>query len=359
MTAMLVVDGVALFLLFMSMVALYRGLRDTSASRRLTNLLYPLSQFLFLGFSMVSLLFVSDVPHKDSYALLLAVCAVLCAVVDVALFRNLREAEDEMLYRERSRMLQDQLRAQQRHFDTLVNDVRTASRLNSVMDEQLDQLQAALDRRDADEVRELTAAAARSLPKRNTFCGHKAVDALCAVKIPAMVESGIECSCEISIGEDCPLQSDELCALFANILDNAANACQAVPRGSRWVWLHAHVVVGCLVIDSRNVMAPPEANGRVKHHASDRIRGHGVEGESCGSGAEDGRRDRRAADEPRGRGLAEHGWGLAIIRRIVARHGGECSTDQGRGEDGHHWFSIHIVIPYTTQTGGVISETRL
>ena len=60
------------------------------------------------------------------YALLLAAFAVLCAMGDVVLFRNLAEAEKALLYRERRARLEWQLYAQRRHLRTLHRELDKA-----------------------------------------------------------------------------------------------------------------------------------------------------------------------------------------------------------------------------------------
>ncbi|HJE20972.1 MAG TPA: hypothetical protein K8V31_01740, partial [Bifidobacterium pullorum] len=237
MIAAAVADGLAFALLLLSSVRLIGGLEGTTVGRRAVNMLYPLSQMAFIGYNMVSLHLGGDVRYRVPYALLLAAFAVLCAMGDVALFRNLAEAEKALLYRERRARLERQLYAQRRHLRTLHRELDKAMAVDEVIETRLAEARTALARRDADAVYAWCADLSARLPRCRAFCRHKAVDALCATIIPALRRDGVACDLDIDLDDDCPLPSAELCALFANLLDNAGTACLALPRDRRWMTL--------------------------------------------------------------------------------------------------------------------------
>ena len=176
---------------------------------------------------------------------------------DVALFRNLAEAERALLYRERRARLEQQLHAQRRHLRMLRRELDKAMAVDEVIETRLAEARTALACRDADAVYAWCADLSARLPRCRAFCRHKAVDALCATIIPALRRDGVACDLDIDLDDDCPLSSAELCALFANLLDNAGTACLALPRDRRWMTLRAHVVLDCLVIETRNAAASP------------------------------------------------------------------------------------------------------
>lgn len=319
MTAVLVAAALSGAVLAASTVLLFRRLAGAPLGRRLVNCLYPLSQLAFIEFNMAALLVAPDARYRVPYALLLAVCAMLCAVVDAALFRSLEEAEREMLYRERSRLLTWQLRAQRRHFDELRRDLRAADRVDAGIADDLARVRGALEAHDADAVCELARSACEALPESRAFCERRAVDALFSVKIPAMQAEGIACSCDLDVDDSCTLTDVELCALFANLLDNAAEACRRLPEGDRWMRIEARRTLGCLFVETRNAAGAPPSLRRPP-----------------GGGARRGRR------------LAAHGWGLSIIRRIAERHDGTFEVERGVSPDGGHWFEARAMLPSMT-----------
>lgn len=319
MVAAAIADGVAFALLLASSVRLIGGLEGAAVGRRALNALYPLSQMVFIGYNMASLHLGGDDRYRVPYALLLAGLAVLCAIVDVSLFRNLAEAEDALLYRERRTRLERQLRAQRRHFRTLRRELDQAMSVDDAIEARLAEVRAALARRDADAVCAWCADLSARLPRCRAFCRHKAVDALCATIVPALRRDGVTCDLAIELDDDCPLPSAELCALFSNLLDNAAAACLALPSDRRWMTLRAHVVLDCLVVEARNATSSTPRRRRVN------------------AAARSGR-------------FGRHGWGLSIIRRIAERRGGTLDVSRGVSPNGGAWFAARVVVPCPAQS---------
>ncbi|WP_436471667.1 hypothetical protein [Bifidobacterium pullorum] len=134
------------------------------------NMLYPLSQMAFIGYNMVSLHLGGDVRYRVPYALLLAVLAVLCAIGDVALFRNLAEAERALLYRERRARLEQQLHAQRRHLRMLRRELDKAMAVDDVIETRLAEVRTALACRDAETVYAWCADLSARLPRCRAFC---------------------------------------------------------------------------------------------------------------------------------------------------------------------------------------------
>lgn len=125
--------------------------------------------------------------------------------------------------------------------------------------------------------------------ERRGFCDHRIVDALLTAKVDACECAGIAVSCTLDIPDDLLVPGVELCAVFSNLLDNALRACE-------------------------------EVHSTEKREASIEIKAH-VAGES----------KTRRGHEFRGRGLAEHGWGLSILGAIAQRRDGSLHTECADG----------------------------
>lgn len=278
------------------MVVLARGFRGISPGRLAINLLFPFSQLCIIVF----LFYYTVVYELPTWVfLLVVVIGLLCGPVDLALFRALREAEERELSRERVRLLEEQLHAQEEYLERLSADVEEARRIREDVAGSLAEVDELLDRREAKQVsHELKHAMDSMDAARKRYCEHQVVDALVSMKAKACEEAGIRLTLDMALPEGVSLPSVELCAVFSNLLDNAIKACEAVPEGGRFIALEARVEAGYLVTRMENSCASAESSGR---HRTAAKRGHG---------------------------LSEHGWGLVILQSLAARHDGKLEASQ-------------------------------
>ena len=246
----------------------------------------------------------------DSFLGLMAdVCLLLSSAALPLLMRRLLRAADEERDLRQAETLADQVSAQERHLDQMRESLEVARQLRADMREQALAARAELDAR-AGEAGE-TPAAGQTLRemgqdlrgRSERLCANPVVDALLAMKAEACRERGVELRCEAPLPEELPLESAELCAVYANMLDNAIHACEALPEGRRAVSLQTYVSHGMLV-------------ARVRNSCPER-------GDGAGKAAAGGRRRRHE----RASGLAEHGWGLVILEELAREHDGELQTE--------------------------------
>ena len=287
--------GVALFMCAV-MAVLARRLRDVSLDRLLINLLFPFSQLCIVAF-----LLYCTIAYELPLWMFVAVVVVglLCGPVDLVLFKALRESEGRELSRERVRLLEEQLKAQEDYLQRLSADIDEARRIREGVASELEDVGALLDRQEAE-------AASRGLLKavdmmdagRMRTCGHQVVDALVSMKAALCEEQGIHLTLELALSDDLALPSVELCAVFSNMLDNAIHACADVPADERFIELKAQVEAGYLAVHMENSCVPNASAAR------------------------------RSARRPRGARLPEHGWGLGILDTLATRHDGKLETAQ-------------------------------
>lgn len=87
------------------------------------------------------------------------------------------------------------------------------------------------------------------------------VNALLAARLGPAREKGVRVECSASVPQALPIADADLCTLLANALDNAAEACERLPRGAdRFIRLDL-AVRGELLILSCSNSAPPRASG--------------------------------------------------------------------------------------------------
>ncbi|MBM6908299.1 MULTISPECIES: GHKL domain-containing protein [Collinsella] len=291
--------------LAVSTVYLWWLLRELPLARRAVNLLMPASQILFVASAFLLR------PHFaawEAVALLAAAMGVVCACLNPLFFRSLLDAERAGIEAERAALLEDQVAAQE-HYALLMRRTQAeGDRVRTELDAQLAQVEAALATGDdAAALTHLAGAAEVVRTPDDRFCEHPVVDALLAAKAAWCAEEGVELDADATVPGDLATPDVELCALFANALDNAVHACTALPTGKRWIRLYAHPAQGYFLLEVENPVAAPDTSGR---------EGAGRETDAArhGTGA-----------------LPRHGLGLAIMRQIVERRDGDlaCTRENG------------------------------
>lgn len=282
--------------------------RAAGLSRRLAVVLFPLSQAAIVA-TLCAFAATSDAGLPFSLA---ASCAgVACAAADAALLRALIVVGERELQEERARFLREELAEQEGRLASARAEARRAEELRQGFEARLRDVEREL--RDGS-----PAAVARSLDEAGgalgggsrRLCAHRVVDAVVATKARAFEDSGVPASFRLDVPPDLPFSNVDMCALLSNVLDNALRACGAVAPERRFVEVRARTAAGLFVLEVRNARAE-------------------------GAGADDG-----AQAASRGRGLAEHGWGLAIVADVARRSGGTLETAAESGS-----FRTTVVLP--------------
>lgn len=285
-------------------LALVFGMPDVPLRRRFVNLLYPLSQLAILAF--LGGCFVHfELPWWTGAVV--AALAVACSAGNVALFKALYAAERRDIARTRMRLLQEQVELQRAHAEELSRDIAASQESLARVDAELARAAEQLARREAPAASQtLRRAADLVAAGRSRLCEHRVVDALVAGKRRACAEAGIAFDCDLAVPDDLDLPDTDLCAVFANLLDNAIAACRAAQPEQRFVDVTAFVRGGFLVVRVRN---------------------------GCAA-ADGGRRAGAAALPARVEGkLPEHGWGTLILASVAKSHGGAFEAHR-EGADG-------------------------
>lgn len=358
---MSVLDGALLaltqFPLIVAAVALPRILQTTHRKRIVLHALFPLSQAAFIGLQMLYAI------HNDdwTYAAVLVCCSFICAIIGTTLVRHLVAAQMREEETNRVRLLEVQTEAQRRRMEELRQEsigVRDDYRRFLA---RLDRLDDDL-RRGSDEHHAQIAIhdAADALCAHTTrFCDNLAVDALLSMKMQEAQRNGIDLHCDAQVGKVTPLSDVELCAVFANLCDNALHACERIGTAgadeSAGTCESDCAAEGCGAYDAsaaESTVNSEAAEGTINAKAADvrrpwiRVRARIDESHcivnvtnSCAMGTrgrfhqgghfhlgerfDSGGRFRR-------RSIPEHGWGLQILDSIAAKHGGTFSSARVR-----------------------------
>lgn len=215
----------------------------------------------------------------DLLLLLVALLTSLGLLWAVAVLARQQELEQATRFYEMNRLYYQNLEQEQLQVRCLRHDMANHLQTMTALPEP--------------ELREYLAGLVHSpaLSHGRSFCENRVVDVVLASKKAVMEQNGIEAEIEASVPEQLPLSDAELCALFANSLDNAVEACRKLPEEKRRVTVRARTDKGLFVLRVQN----PE------HESSRWNNGLPV------------------TTKP---DAGSHGFGLSGIREIAARYGG-------------------------------------
>lgn len=147
------------------------------------------------------------------------------------------------------------------------------------------------------------------------FCENSVVNIVMASKEAAMKQNGISTEIEVSVPEGLPVQDADLCAVFANSLDNAVEACAKLPEDRRKISVRARTEKGLFVLQIRN-----------------------------SAGGNPVWKDGMPVTTKRN--AEAHGLGIAGIREIAARYGGSTEITEKGGQ-----FSLLVFFPLNDGKG--------
>lgn len=289
--------------LFVALASLPRMLRNVRRVRVVTHALFPLSQAAFIGLQMAYALDARDWP----YVAALAVCSLICAGIDVLLVRHLVASEQRDMQDNRVRLLDVQTEAQRRRMREFRAETQSVHADYARFVERLDQIDTDLRNGASEQTVERSIQSASSAFCSHTvrMCENLAVDALLAMKTQDARRQGIDVQCDVRVSQHTPLSDVELCAVFANLCDNAIHACVQMPGlggGDRdaWMCVRARADARQCVVNVTNAYRADAADDGGPHRA---------EYVDFGDAS-----------------IPKHGWGLSILESIAAQHGGECTS---------------------------------
>jgi len=111
--------------------------------------------------------------------------------------------------------------------------------------------------------------------------GNRVVDALLYQKRKMAEEKGILWECDVQIPRQSGIHEFDLCVLFGNILDNAAEACERLQRRETkkglqpFIHVHAGTVKKCFLLEVKNSMAVAKQPGS-GHREKKNPQEHGI-----------------------------------------------------------------------------------
>lgn len=159
------------------------------------------------------------------------------------------------------------------------------------------------------------------------YSGDATVNAVLTAKESLMRQKEISFYVKVDIPEELPLEKADICALFANGLDNAMEACEKLPREKREVNLTARTGKGMLAVCVKN----PYAVGAAEEQDAGR-RGNTAE--------EQGETAAKTILRTTKKDTANHGYGLRSIREVVKKYDGNMEIEREEGQ-----FTLFCYLP--------------
>lgn len=147
------------------------------------------------------------------------------------------------------------------------------------------------------------------------YCDNPVVNAVLSAKSSLMEEAQIQTELMISLHGEMPLSDVDLCALFANSLDNAIEASLKLPTPQRKIELRAAIDKGFFILKLSNAMEEPLIMQEGKITTS--------------------KKDKQL-----------HGYGLAGLRDIAKRYKGSLHIEHDKKE-----FRLLVIIPLFNPPG--------
>ena len=284
-----------------SATLLGRRLRGRPRAYCLVNLLFPAAQLM-----AVALTAWATVAFSASavYSLVTSALGMVAAGCNAFLFADVADMQGREAAAAFTDQAAKQLEAQREHLLAVQDAAEDAERIRGTVGAGLDAAERAIHAGDTNAAREaLEHLVARIPAKGASWCRNPALDALFSAKAAQAREAGVAFEAQVSLPGSLPLPDAEMCAVLANLIDNALAACEALPESEsrRFVRVSATERAGFVALAVRNPVA-------------------------TGSRLPSERREKRWQLRASA-SLPEHGWGIEIAEDIARAHEGSLAFE--------------------------------
>lgn len=293
--------------------AMPQNSRPTLRSRKLWFLIDLLS-LMPLGASFAALALTQPIPlglNLDPFRepLLVQNERVLLIVLSLSVIATLVILAAVMVLSHHEKLVEEQTlwQIRRQYYENLDESQKQVRRLRHDMANHLTVLASLEDTAMRQYLEQLACSPAMQSGQR--YCENPVVNAVLSAKSSMMEEAQIQTELAISLGIQTPLSDVDLCALFANGLDNAIEASLKLPVAQRKIELRAAIDKGFFVLKLSNAM-----EGDILMQ----------EGQIATS-----KKDKQL-----------HGYGLAALRDIAERHKGSLHIEHEKNE-----FRLLVIIP--------------
>lgn len=236
------------FLLWMLVLFMNRYKNRLHGSEWALYMLFPLSQYLLLfGWLRVCL---SEMTFPRAGYVIAAM--LVCMAADVALYIAVRGMAQRSELKVRNDILSAQIDRQKEHYAAITAQYETIRRMRHDIAKHLYTMQALLHaERYQDAAAYLSEVSAQTqVQERLGVCENPIVDAYIFSRSQELEKQGYRVQLRVRLPEAIGISNSDLIIAFANLLDNAADACHACE--DKTISLTAAVNKGFLTIETEN-----------------------------------------------------------------------------------------------------------
>ncbi len=236
------------FLLWMLVLFMNRYKNRLHGSECVLYLLFPFSQYLLLfGWLRVCL---SEMTFPRAGYVIAAM--LVCMAADVALYIAVRGMAQRSELKVRNDILSAQIDRQKEHYTAITAQYETIRRMRHDIAKNLYTMQALLHaERYQDAAAYLSEVSAQTqVQERLGVCENPIVDAYIFSRSQELEKQGYRVQLRVRLPEAIGISNSDLIIAFANLLDNAADACHACE--DKTISLTAAVNKGFLTIETEN-----------------------------------------------------------------------------------------------------------
>lgn len=156
-----------------------------------------------------------------------------------------------------------------------------------------------------------------------SYCGDSTVNAVLSVKKPLIEQHGIHMELSLDIPQELPFDKTDICALYANALDNAVEACMKLEQEKRFITVKSKARKGLFCLEVSNP-APENSGVPINQAIYD-----GLEYDTYVNIIPTSKKDK-----------TNHGFGLKSIRETVVRYHGNMELKTVNGV-----FDLFLYMP--------------
>ncbi len=293
--------------------------KDFELSRPLWRLMLLLT-FSPLGIMVSVILFSSPYVNLASIVLADSILFLVVMLSFAGLLRALIVLERQQRL-ERENLLADQ---NQRYYEAMEQQQFEIRRLRHDLSNHLQALLSLPEQERDDYIKGMLDNPA--LGQILTWCGDSTINAVLTAKHGLMRQKGVRFLSKVDIKEELPFEKADICAIFANALDNAVEGSMELEESLREIHLEARAGKGILAVNIQNACKSTDSN-RLKERAAGR---EGLPGTT--------KKDAK-----------NHGFGLRSIQETVKKYGGSMEIEQ---KEGH--FNLFLYLPISMAQNDLI-----
>ena len=286
--------------------------KDFELSRPLWRLMLLLT-FSPLGIMISVILFSSPYVNLASIVLADSILFLVVMLSFAGLLRALIVLERQQRL-ERENLLADQ---NQRYYEAMEQQQFEIRRLRHDLSNHLQAILSLPEQEKDDYIKGMLDNP--SLGQILTWCGDPTINAVLTAKQGLMRQKGVRFLPKVDIKEELPFEKADICAIFANALDNAVEGCMELEEPLREIHLDARAGKGILAVNIQNACKSTDSNG--------------LKERSTGRDMLPGTTKKDAQN---------HGFGLRSIQETVKKYGGSMEIE--RKEENFNLF-LYLPIP--------------